>query len=95
VPSSSPLLQEALNWMSEEVSGRVQFYSAEESVPAPAAAPLPPKRAEPKKKVTNAALADQLSELSKVLPTIMQELQGLKEKQAVIEGSIATFWVSL
>ena len=89
VPSSSPLLQEALNWMSEEVSGRIQFYSAEENVPAPVAAPLPPKRAEPKKKVTNAVLADQLSELSKVLPSIMQELQGLKERQAVIEGSTA------
>ena len=89
VPSSSPLLQEALNWMSEEVSGRVQFYSAEENVPAPVAAPLPPKKAEPKKKVTNAVLADQLSELSKVLPTIMQELQGLKERQDVIEGPTA------
>ena len=89
VPSSNPLLQMALDWMSEEVSGRVQYYSAEENVPAPVAVPLPPKKAEPKKKITNAALAEQLSELSQALPSIMQELQGLKEKQAIFEGSIA------
>ena len=89
VPASNSLLQVALDWMSEEVSGRVQFYSAEENAPAPAvAAPLPPKKAEPKKKVTTAALAEQLSELSQALPSIMQELQGLKEKQLIIEGAV-------
>ena len=93
VPSSNPLLQQALDWMSEEVTGRVQYYSAEENAPAPVAAPLPPKKtekAEPKKKVTNAVLADQLSELSQALPSIMQELQSLKEKQAHFEGALGS-----
>ena len=79
--------------MSEEVTGRVQYYSAEENVPAPVAVPLPPKKpekAEPKKKITNAVLADQLSELSQALPSIMQELQDLKEKQAHFEGALGS-----
>ncbi len=93
VPASNPLLQMALDWMSEEVTGRVHYYSAEENAPAPVAAPLPPKKtekAEPKKKITNAVLADQLSELSQALPSIMQELQSLKEKQAHFEGALGS-----
>ena len=93
VPASNPLLQLALDWMSEEVTGRVQYYSAQENAPAAVAAPLPPKKpdkAEPKKKVPNAALADQLSELSQALPSIMQELQSLKEKQAHFEGALGS-----
>ena len=88
VPSSTPLLQTALEWMNDEVSGRVHYYSAEENAVAPIAAPLP-KKPEPKKKITNAALAEQLSELSKTLPAIMQELQGLKEKQTQFEGALS------
>lgn len=53
MPMSSPLLQQALEWMTEEVSGRLQFYSAEEQVPM---TPVPPT-----KRVTTAALADQIS----------------------------------
>ena len=90
VPSSNPLLQSALDWMGEEVSGRVQYYSAEENAPAGAAVPLPPKKSEAKKRITNAALAEQLSQLSDALPGIMQELQGLKEKQAIFEGAVAS-----
>ena len=89
MPSSTPLLQTALEWMNDEVSGRVHYYSAEENAVAPVAAPLPPKKPEPKKKITNAALAEQLSELSKTLPAIMQELQGLKEKQTQLEGALS------
>ena len=89
MPSSTPLLQTALEWMNDEVSGRVHYYSAEENAVAPVAAPLPPKKPEPKKKITNAALAEQLSELSKTLPAIMQELQGLKEKQTQFEGALS------
>ena len=76
LPSSNPLLQSALDWMGEEVSGRVQYYSAEENAPAGAAVPLPPKKSEAKKRITNAALAEQLSQLSDALPGIMQELEG-------------------
>ena len=90
VPSSNPLLQSALDWMGEEVSGRVQYYSAEENAPAGAAVPLPPKKSEAKKRITNAALAEQLSQLSDALPGIMQELQGLKEKQAIFEGAVTS-----
>ena len=90
VPSSNPLLQSALDWMGEEVSGRVQYYSAEENAPAGTAVPLPPKKSEAKKRITNAALAEQLSQLSDALPGIMQELQGLKEKQAIFEGAVAS-----
>ena len=88
VPASNPLLQAALEWMGDEVSGRVHFYSAEENAPAPVAAPLPPKKPEPKKKVTNAVLAEQLSELSTAIPSIIQELQALKAKQSQFEGAM-------
>lgn len=81
MPMSSPLLQQALEWMTEEVSGRLQFYSAEEQVPM---TPVPPT-----KRVTTAALADQISELSRTLPTLVQELQALKDKQAQFEGAMA------
>ena len=87
LPMSSPLLQQALDWMNEEVSGRLQLYSAEEQVPM---TPVPPTKKEPKnKRVTTAALADQISELSRTLPTLVQEIQSLKDKQAQFEGSMA------
>ena len=87
LPMSSPLLQQALEWMNEEVSGRLQFYSAEEQVPM---TPVPPTKKEPKtKRVTTAALADQISELPRTLPTLVQEIQSLKDKQAQFEGSMA------
>lgn len=87
MPMSSPLLQQALEWMTEEVSGRLQFYSAEEQVPM---TPVPPTKKETKpKRVTTAALADQISELSRTLPTLVQELQALKDKQAQFEGAMA------
>ena len=87
LPMSNPLLQQALEWMNEEVSGRLQFYSAEEQVPM---TPVPPTKKEPKpKRVTTAALADQISELSRTLPTLVQEIQSLKDKQAQFEGTMA------
>lgn len=47
VPSSTLLLQTALEWMNDEVSGRVHYYSAEENAVAPVAAPKMPFPAVP------------------------------------------------
>lgn len=104
LPSSSSLLNAALEWSHTEVDTRVHFYSAEEEVPhleaetpkrptpKRSAAPLPalPMAANPKetprpKKVTTAALADQVASLAASIPALLDQVQQISEQQKKME----------
>ena len=101
VPFSSSLLSLAYEWMIKEgAPARVQFYSAEEEKGASsvlqakgkkkAVPPAKPEISLKAKKPTIAALAEQISMLSKTIPEMAAQLKALQEKQQQrFEGSVA------
>ncbi len=95
LPLSSYLMEKAYDWIVEQSSGRLHYYSADENFVAPTpkaagpkASPAPAKQAAPKKKVTTASLADQISSISQTLPAITQQLQVLQKQQKSFEQAL-------
>ena len=91
-PLSTFLLESALEWITNETASRVHFYSAveEEALETPAVTKKKPTRSDaPKpKKVTTAALADQLASLTESLPAITNQLTALRQNQERLEGAL-------
>ena len=100
LPSSSSLLNAALEWSHTEVDTRVHFYSAEEEVPPleetqfkkptpkRSVAPLPAlptssttKEVPKPKKVTTAALAEQVASLASSIPALLSQVQQISDQQ--------------
>ena len=73
IPSAADLLAQAMNWVENEGASRVHFYSAREE-PTTKAVSAPKKAAA--KRLTNAALAEQLSALQAQVSLIMAQAQG-------------------
>jgi len=90
LPSSASLLDQALEWISRESDTRVQFYSAaEDDVPSktfvqPGAKKVPSKP----KKVTTAALADQLAVLTEAIPALTSQMEKLRADHVRLEGVV-------
>ena len=96
-PLSNSLLEQALEWITNETSSRVHYYSAveeEDEVQEVPVTPRPGARRNPKaeaakpKKVTTAVLADQLAALTDTLPAITTQLNALRENQERLEGAL-------
>ena len=64
VPISDTLAEEVRSWAGGVNVGRVVFYSAREETDVPGAKSPPPKKAAAPKKVTNAVLVEQISQLA-------------------------------
>ena len=74
IPSAADLLAQAMNWVENEGASRVHFYSAREE-PMTKAVSAPKKAAA--KRLTNAALAEQLSALqAQVSLIVAQQAEG-------------------
>ena len=91
-PLSTFLLESALEWITNETASRVHFYSAveEEVMETPAVTRKKPTKSDaPKpKKITTAALADQLASLTETLPAITNQLTALRQNQERLEGAL-------
>ena len=104
LPSSSSLLNAALEWSHTEVDTRVHFYSAEEEAPPleempfkkptpkRSVAPLPAlptssttKEVPKPKKVTTAALAEQVASLASSIPALLSQVQQISDQQRRME----------
>ena len=98
LPESNPLLLAAYAYVEGGTEGRTQFYSAEETqipplpvTPAPKASSRQPKaKASPggvstPRRVTTATLAEQLAEISKVLPAMSSQLEAMTQRQDRVE----------
>ena len=104
LPSSSSLLNAALEWSHTEVDTRVHFYSAEEEVPPleetqfkkptpkRSVAPLPAlptssttKEVPKPKKVTTAALAEQVASVASSIPALLSQVQQISDQQKRME----------
>lgn len=91
MPMSSILLQKAYEWMLGDSAARLQFYSADEGGQTQTPSLMTPgAKAVPKKKVTTAVLAEQISALSQSLPMITEQLQALKDQQTKFETVLQT-----
>lgn len=96
LPSSVSLQEQALEWISQESDSRVHYYSAAEDAevapkfvqPAAKKIVLKPEAPSKAKKVTTAALAEQLAALSEALPTITSQLELLQTNQAKLETAL-------
>ena len=73
VPLHAEVLAPALEWARGELEGRILFYSArgEQEVPEVNAAATPKKA--PAKRISNAALAEQVSALSAQMKVLMKQ----------------------
>ena len=91
MPLSDELLAAAHQWLTETTANRAAFYSALEEPAVVAEEVLPKakakKAAAAKRKVTNAELAAQLSDLSKVLPQLAGQLAELRKRQDALEAA--------
>ncbi|CAE7635021.1 unnamed protein product, partial [Symbiodinium necroappetens] len=91
VPMSEELLAVARRWASVTQADRAAFYSAVEDQAATdvgAGGKAKAKRAAPKKKVTAADLAQQMSFLTAMLPQLAEQLTAVKEKQEDLEKKV-------
>lgn len=103
LPSSSGLLFTALGWVGgEKTEGslpeRMQYYSAEEELApenpvtvAPKPKPAPKAKAAQPKRVTTAALADQVATLVQALPSLSSQIQDLQSQQGAMQQSLQAF----
>ncbi|OLP84103.1 hypothetical protein AK812_SmicGene35057 [Symbiodinium microadriaticum] len=91
VPMSEELLAIARRWAAVTHADRAAFYSAVEDQVAADVGPggkAKAKRAAPKKKVTAADLAQQMSFLTAMLPQLAEQLTAVKEKQEDLEKKV-------
>ena len=91
VPMSEELLAIARRWAAVTQADRAAFYSAVEDQVAADVGPggkAKAKRAAPKKKVTAADLAQQMSFLTAMLPQLAEQLTAVKEKQEDLEKKV-------
>ncbi len=102
LPLSASLQELALEWISQTTDSRVHYYSADEmenpvfvepapkklaQKPEPELVPKPDPPQKPKK-VTTAALAEQLAALAEALPAINSQLSTLQSNQQRLEGAL-------
>eukprot|EP00435_Cladocopium_sp_Y103_P055970 s92_g18.t1 len=86
LPSSQGLHDSAAIWLDQAQEDRALFYSAaEEEKPLPKAPAKAKAKAGPKK-VTTAALSEQLASLAQTLPAISSQLQELQNRQLHFEA---------
>ena len=91
VPMSEELLAIARRWAAVTQADRAAFYSAVEDQVAADVGPggkAKAKRAAPKKKVTAADLAQQMSFLTAMLSQLAEQLTAVKEKQEDLEKKV-------
>lgn len=91
-PTSIALLDTAMAWLEELQEDRVLYYSAGEEPPLSTTTPLSnhpatkaKAKANPQKKVTTAALSEQLAALAQATPAISLQFQALQNNQACFE----------
>lgn len=91
LPQSQPLLAMSYEWLQSAQEARVQFYSAVEEDPFPEAAQTPkqPAKKPAPKRVTTAALAEQLAEVVKVIPALSSQLELVRQEQLRMGGLLA------
>eukprot|EP00435_Cladocopium_sp_Y103_P071865 s47_g38.t1 len=91
LPSSPDLMSLAMTCVGQSQEDRTHFYSAAEEerhmTPPPAKAKAKAKAGP--KKVTTAALSEQLASLAQTLPAISSQLQQLQAKQSHFESLLA------
>ena len=94
LPSSQTLQIRGSEWIQGAHEERMVFYSATEEQPALAAkssAPTPKKAAA--KRVSTASLAEQLAQLSQIIPAMSSQLESLQAEQkrmgGMLSGSVA------
>ena len=105
LPAPDGLLAAATSWISSADPGRVGFYSAESTAGTPMATPrakpkakkkpipgeaTPSAAGQPKKKVTTAALAENLDSLMATLPNLTNQMTSLVERQKQLEMQMST-----
>lgn len=90
LPLSASLLEQALGWISKESDTRVHYYSAAEEETNPTFIQPGTKKAPAKpKKLTTAALADQLATLAEFIPALTTQMEQLRADQVRLEGALA------
>eukprot|EP00435_Cladocopium_sp_Y103_P051633 s1074_g16.t1 len=97
VPKPASLLTQAYDWLQMSEEDRIGFYTAaEETTAAPRpkqAAPVtsgPPVPKKQTKRVTAAALSEQVSGLAQTLPALTQQLEALQAQQKRLEEAVST-----
>ena len=102
MPSSAFLMQAAMEWCQSEEESRVHFYSAAEEAqplaetvpkkPTPKRSSAPPgapaKDPAKPKRVTTAALADQVASLAQSIPALVEQVQKISEQQQMFEVAV-------
>ena len=97
-PDSDTLLKYAREWVGVQGSQRITYYSAEEEVELvpdqPSAAPkkgaTKVKAPKPKRQTQASIVAEQIGNLSTLLPSISQQLVDLKEEQMRLAEEMRT-----
>ncbi len=103
LPAADALLSAAANWISLAGEGRTAFYSAESATPTstPRKAPKAKRKPVPAgdtptgdgpkpRRVTNAALAENLDGLMAAIPSLTSQMTSLMERQKVLETQLTT-----
>ena len=88
VPQPEALQRSATEWVEGEASEKLGYYTAVEEVPADSAAPntpAPKRQATAKKRVTVSQLSEQVAALTGVLPSLVEQMKGLVERQNQLE----------
>ena len=87
IPSMDGLVEKVREWAAEEHSGRIHFYSAREEQieDAPAAKGAPAVKKAAAKKITNAMMAEQLSDLAAQVRAISVQQMAVQD---VLEASL-------
>ncbi|CAE7264088.1 unnamed protein product [Symbiodinium sp. CCMP2592] len=94
-PLGDELLTAARSWVRESPAERIAFYSAlEDAEPMPAEPPGPKapkgkKATAAKKRVTTADLAQQMTQLVSMLPSLTEQITAMKERQETLEKQVA------
>lgn len=90
-PAPQQLLEAASRWIQTAAGDRVGFYTAleEELMRASPTASAPaPKRGA--KKITTAALAEQVTAIAEALPAVLDQLRSLQANQEKLEGIVTS-----
>eukprot|EP00435_Cladocopium_sp_Y103_P060356 s1586_g22.t1 len=77
IPLHADVLTPALEWARSELEGRVLFYSAREEPDQPEVSKAPGTKKAAAKRISNAALAEQVSTLSAQMQLLMKQQTGI------------------
>ena len=101
VPKPASLLTQAYEWLQMAEEDRINYYTAAEEVmepfpkqsarkPALASSPSEPAPKKVTKRVTAAALAEQVSGLAQTLPALTQQLEALQVQQQRLQEAVTS-----